>query len=164
MTAETPVLIVWLQGLAVPTLAAFGAYIAWHQYSVSSEKLRLDLFDKRMKAYDLTVEFMKQVFQDQNVWCRFEKIWEARGMATFLFGEDIDEELAKAQEAAREIYALRRKLENGNYNERNFDQEKIVRYEEDFQKHFVTMPKVFARYMQFTQAKKNYHLDQWAKT
>jgi hypothetical protein len=45
-------------------LAASVAIVAWLQWSVALNKLRLDLFDRRYKVYDATRKFLSVIIRE----------------------------------------------------------------------------------------------------
>jgi hypothetical protein len=51
----------WLQALAVPTIAAVGAVLAWQQVKIAQTKLRHDLFDRRFKVFEAARLFLARV-------------------------------------------------------------------------------------------------------
>ncbi|MFC3110863.1 hypothetical protein ACFQAT_28395 [Undibacterium arcticum] len=48
----------YLSALLTPTVALFGAYIAYQQWRLNHHKLKLDLFEKRWKIYSATHDAM----------------------------------------------------------------------------------------------------------
>lgn len=64
--------------------------IAWQQWRVAKNKLRLDLFDRRYKVYDATRTFLIQIAQYNN-FEQSELVNFAAGIsdAEFLFGADV---------------------------------------------------------------------------
>lgn len=54
----------WTQVLAallMPTIAVFGSFIAYRQWSTSQKKLKLELFEKRFAVYDAARSFIASV-------------------------------------------------------------------------------------------------------
>lgn len=58
-----------LSGLLVPVIAALGVWIAYRQHKTNQQqadtarqKLRLDLFDRRLVVYEATMKFFASVF------------------------------------------------------------------------------------------------------
>lgn len=50
---------IWiLSQLATPIIAVLVAYVAWQQWRVARNKLRLDLFDRRYRVYEATGKFL----------------------------------------------------------------------------------------------------------
>ena len=51
----------YLSALLVPTVTAFGAMIAWRQWRTAQNKLKLDLFERRLAVYHATAQFLGSV-------------------------------------------------------------------------------------------------------
>ncbi len=51
----------FVTALLVPTIALFGAFIAYQQWRTAREKLKLDLFDKRFAVYDTARNFIGNI-------------------------------------------------------------------------------------------------------
>jgi hypothetical protein len=51
MQPDLPIWAQYLQALSVPTVAVFGLYIGYRQWLTAHEKVKLDLFDRRLEAY-----------------------------------------------------------------------------------------------------------------
>lgn len=73
-------------------LGSIGTYIAFSQYRTSRDKLRLDLFEKRLEAYEKLQEYFNYVaryaYVDEKA---FAILREARYKSLFLFGNEITE-------------------------------------------------------------------------
>ncbi len=57
----------WIEiskALLTPVVALFGAWLGYRQYSVSREKLRLDLYDRRYKVYFCIASCLEQAVRD----------------------------------------------------------------------------------------------------
>ncbi len=46
------------QGLLTPVIAGIAVYIAWQQYAVNRDKLRLDQYEKRLRVYQALMRFI----------------------------------------------------------------------------------------------------------
>ncbi len=60
--AADPHWIEYVKAFSVPIASIVAAYIAWRQWMTAQNKLRLDLFDRRMKAYDalwMSIKYVK---------------------------------------------------------------------------------------------------------
>lgn len=51
--------------LTLPPVAAIGAWIAYHQMKTARDKLRLDLYDRRMVVYQATTFALARVLEDR---------------------------------------------------------------------------------------------------
>jgi len=75
---------------ATVLIAVFAVYVAYRQYILGREKLKLDLFDKRFAVFAATRRFLTLILQNANV--SMEQFFEYRAgvaEATFLFDNDI---------------------------------------------------------------------------
>lgn len=111
-----------LQGLLVPLLAVFGAYIAWRQYVLAQRqyllnenRLRLDLYDKRFQVYQGLNEMLLYLVKEARL--PLEELRKFRlltAQSTFLFetSSGIDEFLNRIDKQAVELYKLNRQLED----------------------------------------------------
>src|SRR4029453_13479538 len=75
--------------------------IAWQQWRVAKNKLRLELFDRRYKVYDATRKFLAGILRDG----RFTnsdlfEFYAGTSDAEFLFGTDVVEHLAQIRKRA----------------------------------------------------------------
>ena len=51
-----------LSALLTPAVAVFGIFIAYRQWRLAQEKLKLDLFDKRFEVYEAARELNRPGF------------------------------------------------------------------------------------------------------
>ncbi len=47
-----------LQALLTPTIGVIAAYVAWQQYRLAKQKHDIDIFNRRMQVYKLTIAFL----------------------------------------------------------------------------------------------------------
>jgi hypothetical protein len=95
-----------------------GAWIAYAQYrlgrlqhQLNQDRLRLDLFSKRLEAYEKLQEFFIAVIQAGTVQDSFLSILgEARYKSRFLFGEEISSYLDDTWKKAVDMRYYRQKL------------------------------------------------------
>jgi 4-amino-4-deoxy-L-arabinose transferase-like glycosyltransferase len=77
------------------------AIIAWLQWWVALNKLRLDLFDRRYKVYDATRKFLAQIFRHATFDdSQLFEFYAGTSDAEFLFGVDVLEYLTQIRERA----------------------------------------------------------------
>lgn len=112
----TTELIQALSGLLTPVIAVIVAFIAYQQYVTSREKLRLDLFDKRLRIYTAARDFLKEVFGAGQVNQRqIAQFALDTCEAGFLFPNDnIDQVLVEMQKKARDLILALEKVERAN--------------------------------------------------
>jgi hypothetical protein len=87
------------------------AGIGFLQYRVNHDKLRLDLFSKRLEAYEKLQEFFMMVFREG---CVEDKalpvLAEARYKSRFLFGPEIETQFDALWKKAVNMRTLRTKM------------------------------------------------------
>ena len=79
-----------LSATLVPIIALVTVYIAWHQYRLNRYRVRLDLFNRRLKVFECVDSFLKSVISSAS--CDFSDIRKLRqgtAEARFLFGKEI---------------------------------------------------------------------------
>ena len=93
--------------------------VAWLQWSVALNKLRLDLFDRRYKVYDAAKKFILQVLRDWNFDDSALVEFDAgTSDAEFLFDDDVVLFLRQTRELAWQTRDCRRLLEHKQGDER----------------------------------------------
>jgi len=103
--------------LSLPVIAIASIFIAWQQYSANREKLKLDLYDRRFKIYDLVVQ---SIYSTQFGLGDYERdeyaaLDTAFNEAQFLLSKNIYKIVAKSQKYIglhRELLRRREKLED----------------------------------------------------
>jgi hypothetical protein len=90
------------------TVGMFGSYIAFNQYRTNRDKLRLDLFEKRLDAYEKLQEYFtflvrKARVEDEAI----ALLAEARYKSLFLFDDDITRFIDQVWDKAREMQRIR---------------------------------------------------------
>lgn len=94
----TPHWTTYLSALLVPMVAVFGAFIAYRQWRTAQNKLKLDLFDRRLVVYEAARDYISSVMTSGKTTQEkeFEFLTGTRG-AKWLFDDEIvqylDEEL-----------------------------------------------------------------------
>jgi hypothetical protein len=92
-------------------VGSFGTYIAFNQYRTNRDKLRLDLFEKRLEAYEKLQEYFNCLFRDAHVDDKMISILaEARYKSLFLFGNEITEHINEVWHKAIKMRYLNVKL------------------------------------------------------
>jgi hypothetical protein len=83
-------LIRYLSALLTPTIATVGAYIAWQQWRLNEQKLRLDLYDRRLKIYQEIRKYISLIVR-QGTTSTEELLtfYSSVSEAVFLFESDI---------------------------------------------------------------------------
>jgi hypothetical protein len=71
-------------------------YIAYLQWVTAHQKVVVDLFDQRRKAFELVEDALRPVFREAKVTQEaFAKLFEAKAHCRFLFGCDVNDYLDK---------------------------------------------------------------------
>ena len=79
------------QALLTPAIAVFVAHLAWRQYKIQRQRVRMDLFEKRFHIFKSALDYMGHTFAknhfDEEAHRKYLK--DIQG-AQFLFSKDID--------------------------------------------------------------------------
>jgi len=93
-----------LQALLTPTIGTIAAYVAWQQYRLAKQKHDIEIFNRRMQIYKITIAFLAKCEKtysisedDFYVWLR--DIAEAE----FLFGKEILDLIEDIEDTATDI-------------------------------------------------------------
>ncbi|WP_422134987.1 hypothetical protein [Endozoicomonas sp. ALD040] len=98
--------------LLVPLIACIAALIAYWQWKTAQNKLKLDLFDKRLAVYEGVTSFIAHVFQTGKVTDDEVRAYmQATRNAKWLFSEEVASYLNSIYEKAIDIQAYRAQLE-----------------------------------------------------
>ena len=109
--------LVEISKLSLPVIAIASIFIAWQQYSANREKLRLELYDRRFKIYDLVVQSIYATqfglggYEDGE----YAELDTAFNEAQFLLPENIYKVVQRSQKHIRlhrELLRRREKLED----------------------------------------------------
>lgn len=108
------VLVKILSGLLTPTIAIIAVYIAYQQYRINRNKLKLELYEKRYTMYLLIKDHVYK-------WCLWENVeiedireFNVRSNeCKFLFDSDINDLISKIQQNSSELTALKSMLSKG---------------------------------------------------
>jgi hypothetical protein len=84
-----PIVFWYLQGLLAPVIGGIAGYIAWRQWKTSSQKLKLDLFDRRFRVFQAVRDILGMMYttvsDDKKL---YEFLSQTRDVE-FLFGAEI---------------------------------------------------------------------------
>jgi hypothetical protein len=135
-------------------VGVFGSYIAFNQYRTNHDKLRLDLFEKRLDAYEKLQEYFACLIREARVEDRAMAIlYEARYKSLFLFGEDIIEHIDKILERAKEMREIHLKLSGQNPLPVGEERTRLAYRQRDLlewhDKQREDSPKRYAKYLKF---------------
>ena len=101
-----------VQATATLAIASFVAYIAWQQHKTASDKLKLDLSDRRYKVYRGCMDFLGEAVREPRIPKEalrtfFAKTHEGR----FLFGDDIKGFLVEVREKIGQLRHAQEKID-----------------------------------------------------
>jgi hypothetical protein len=86
------------QNFALVLVAFIAAFIAYLQWVTAHQKVVVDLFDRRRKAFELVEDALRPVFREAEVSGEaLTKLIEAKSHCRFLFGKDVNEYLDRLQ-------------------------------------------------------------------
>lgn len=82
------------QSYALSLIAAVAALIAYLQWVTAHQKVVVELFDRRRKAFELVEEALRPVFREGEVSLEaLQKLFTAKSECRFLFGNDVNKYL-----------------------------------------------------------------------
>ena len=107
----------YLSALLVPVIAVFGAWIAYRQWRTAQNKLKLDLFDKRMAVYDAVREVLGFIASHGKI-TPGEQLKYMSGIrsAKWLFNQDVAEYLEKTLWGKIVDFELHETMSSGRSN------------------------------------------------
>jgi hypothetical protein len=89
--------------------------IAWQQWRVADNKLRLDLFDRRYKVYDATRKFLDTTIGEGYTDSRLVEFNVGTSDAEFLFGAEVVEYIREILRRAGLLVIARKAVEPSTY-------------------------------------------------
>lgn len=132
---------VYLSALLTPTVAVLGSFIAYRQWRLAQNKLKFDLFDRRLTVYEAARTLLSSIMtsgkaKDEEVF----KFMVATREAKWLFNEFIAEYLDKQlYHKALDLQTLEAELEGVPVGE---ERTKNVRTQAEIKKWFMAQYKV----------------------
>lgn len=151
--AITTILDVILRGFLPLITAVFGAYIAYQQYQTNRQKLKLDLYDRRIKIYNsamqLALTSSRMGYED--IKSKLGEFDYSLHEAYFLFDENVSTKLEEIWNKANTLIALleqREELENRQELPNKLVRE-IVELREGFPKEIKILRSLFYPYIYF---------------
>ncbi|HEV8552511.1 MAG TPA: hypothetical protein VGR65_03865 [Casimicrobiaceae bacterium] len=97
-----------LSALSTPLLATVAGYIAWRQWQTARNKLRFDLFDKRLAVYTQTHDYLVTFLQSEIAKPPALDFETRTYQGKFLFGENVGKSLKYIGETLGGLAAARR--------------------------------------------------------
>ena len=100
-------LLAFFQGLTVPALGLFGAFIAYQQYRINHRSFNERLFDRRLAVFDAAHSFLSQFLSTLDLAsCDVSVLIKAIQRSRFLFPKRITLYLTEIHEKACRHYLL----------------------------------------------------------
>ncbi len=113
MPSQLPIWAQYLDALAVPAIAIFGGYIAYRQWLTSHERVKLDLFDRRMAAYQRLREAVAPINASGKVKnVDSDNFARAMNEMRFLFDKDMEDFVDGIYQAVLDKWALDEEMED----------------------------------------------------
>lgn len=132
----------------------FASYVAWLQYKTNRDRLRLDLFSRRLEAFQKLEEFLTSVLREGCV--RDEALAilsEARYKSRFLFGTEIEAYLDELWRNAIDARTLHSRLYGPNALPVGTERTAVCEQESTLSKWFLDQMRIaherYATYMRF---------------
>ncbi len=113
----------FLKALLTPVIAGVTVYIAMQQLKTNQQKLRLELYDRRLRVYEEVKKILTIILRDANA--SIEDLYKFRNSVTeadFLFGPEIIKYID-------EIYKRGCNLHNWNAKYRDYTQKEPKGYD-----------------------------------
>lgn len=138
-------------------VGVFGSYIAYSQYITARNKLRLDLFDRRLDIYNKLQGYFIHILSGQRIEdCKDSNLLltllQACYISIFLFSDDVSELTHKIFCKATEINAVEKamglyELEKLNNEEYNLIKDRHTELMEWSRNSHKSLPSLFSKYM-----------------
>ena len=155
MTQWVDITVKLTPALITLVLGSIGVYIAWQQHRINRDKLRLDLFDKRLDAYECLQAFFKELVREGSI--AEPTIWmlsEARYRCLFIFDDDINAHIEEVWNKAFELVEQQEQLFGSDElpvgRERSRASEQKANLLKWFREQQKDSPHRFAKYLRFT--------------
>ena len=101
-------------GFLTPTIAILAVYIAWQQHKINTDKLRLNLYDRRNRVFDGLMNLLGHIGQQRDVTDQqLYQFYAATNQSEFLFGEgNISEYLEEIRKKAIDLQYLEKRIKD----------------------------------------------------
>jgi uncharacterized membrane protein len=113
-TTDIPLWLKYGQAIALIALPMVGAWIAWEQMQIARAKLKNDLYDRRFKVYDATMELLSHALTHGRVSDEaLHKFALQTAESTFLFEEEVILFLKEIRTNASNVWVFGGTLQQG---------------------------------------------------
>ncbi|MCC6934198.1 MAG: hypothetical protein IT406_00680 [Candidatus Yanofskybacteria bacterium] len=134
------------------------AYVAWQNYKINQansriqkDKLRLDLFERRLKVFSACQELFATILREANVdRDRLFKFLRDSSDVEFLFGDEIKTYLDEIYKKGLKLSYINQRLNSGSQEKREELAEEDSQILGWFEKQFSVSRDFFRKYLHFT--------------
>jgi len=144
--SQPPVWVTVLSALLTPTIAIFGAWIAYRQWRLGQNKLKLDLFDRRFAVYEGARGLLRTIYSSGRV--KDEDLYaftSATSTAKWLFSAEVENYLRKIlYSKAVDLAQLHAELEGVGVGE---ERTKNVRAQREIKEWFVAQQSILDEHL-----------------
>lgn len=117
----------WLNSLMTPLIATIAVYIAYQQLKTNERSLNHELYDRRLKIYEIVKEMIREL--SNNDYCTYVDLnsyYKAVSEADFLFGDEITIYIEEIYKHGINLIKLKKQYkEKGDSAPAGYDHEKI---------------------------------------
>ena len=126
----------YLTALLTPVVAVLGSFIAYRQWRLAQNKLKLDLFDRRFKVYESTRDFVGSIMtsgksKDEEIFKFMSATREAKWLLDASIAEYLDKQIYHKALDLQTLDAELQGLDRGD------ERTKIVHKQADIKKWFL---------------------------
>src|SRR3990167_5814208 len=90
--------------MLTPMIALIAVYIAFQQYNLAKQKQDIDIYDRRLRIYNKTIQFLREIERSGNIESDDYHDWECMTFESeFLFDEVVNSHLGKISEIAANL-------------------------------------------------------------
>lgn len=133
-----------LSAALIPIIAIIVAYIAWRQYKTDKDKLRLDLYEKRFKVYQSTIELLAIILEKADVSREEVSQFTCKtNDSKFLFENKIPDYIENLRKNAIKLHYLNKRFREDRIANESNDLEKW------FDDQFKVTTDIFMKYLSF---------------
>jgi hypothetical protein len=139
----------WIQALGVIALSGIGAFIAYKQVRIATEKLNLDLYDRRFKVFDGARNLISKILQEGKPPIASIRLFDLNvADATFLFNAEVEKYLGSLRRRAVTLHTKTEQIREMDAGEqRNKLVDEIAELEMVFSVEYEKMVEFFRPYL-----------------
>ena len=151
--------------LLTPVIAAMAVYIAYQQWQTNRRKLKLDLYERRLRVYQAVTRFIGKVVKDVSPdFQDFSEFWRNTAEADFLFGSDVRDYIRELATRAANLQRWSNEYrDNRQVRPEGYDHSRVVESKhkemEWFAVQFREAQQLFAKYLNFARERRHGQLE-----